>query len=1318
MSKTQTGGEATNYISKSSTSKSSSNLYQFHINDVLLNEQEYNFKDNKVDTTKYNFITFLPKALMYQFMRPANIYFLFCAIIQCIPAISPLGPETALIPVIFVLSVSLIREAIEDYARAKLDKEQNSEPAQVYRNGSWIDCKSGDLKMGEIVEVKIDNAFPADLILIDSEIQDGICFIETGTLDGEKTLKMKSSPSQTANKFNKNKVKCNQININGDVICDHPNPELYQLNGKMHVIFEVSDNTIEKQDCNIPLDPKQLLLKGAKLRNTQWIIGIVCYTGHNCKIMKNSKEPRVKYSSVESLMNKSLLFIFIFQTILCIISAILRGVYYKKNLEDFDKIYKITKYKYGIEGFISYFTYLLLLNTMIPISLIITLEVVKLIQGGFMSCDVEGYSKLRKRWVTPNSVSLNEELGLVNYIFSDKTGTLTCNKMQFRFCVIGDVCYEFLRGLEDESSPNNVKFREEENIITFQRLEMYDSIKNQNQKICKTNYPGYKAYSTQDNNYSISLENSSQILYEFWQALALCHDCSIQKNDDGSEDYIAMSPDSIELVKSAREQGFALTESGQSSIKRIKLGDGKEEKDLERLQLIEFNSDRKRETVIIRDGDFIKLYCKGADSVIETLLSKNTRPEILAQCKNYVNKFSAQGFRTLFVAMKVLTEDEYQRFADELSKANLELEDKDKKVAAVYKTVENELFLLGTTIVEDKLQDKVPETIRDLRMAGVKIWMLTGDKMNTAYNIGLSCNLISKEMKTFEICGIEVKKDENLEIINQKEMDDIIHKFVKEYNGYKGQFDSLQKPQFGILVDEKALLTINNGDDIQRMFLEIAKDAVAVICCRVSPLQKSQVVKMMKNYEPKAVTLAIGDGGNDVSMIMEAHIGVGIYGEEGMRAVQSSDYAIGEFKFLHRIMLFHGRTNYIRNCECVMYFFYKNFVFTLVQFCYGFYNNFSGQTIMDDWFITLFNLLFTSLPLGVRAVMDFDVKPTDGEIVRKMLPFLFSETRDNPIFTTFNFGLTLLKGLIHCLINCYLVIYCLYNLSANDEGNIAGLWFNSVNLFTNILLIVSIDLIIFTRYETIFHCLILLVITFIAYIVFLIIVHNWNFFNSYATMVVAFSSGSLWINVILICVTCFIIDQSINIFNFIFLPSIATELQKIVNERGSCDNEIELPYIIKEKLKIYNQYVEPSDKTIDKDNKIINSSKEINNDELRKSNKNTNDNPNINTENSNINTENPNINTENPNINTENPNINAENPNINTENPNINTENPNVNTDQPMKTPEINHLEREKKDKDEKPIDDDNYSYADYNSSDNERKNNEEDLPKKSQIWD
>ena len=253
--------------------------------------------------------------------------------------------------------------------------------------------------------------------------------------------------------------------------------------------------------------------------------------------------------------------------------------------------------------------------------------------------------------------------------------------------------------------------------------------------------------------------------------------------------------------------------------------------------------------------------------------------------------------------MKILSQEEYIIFNNALKEAQMSLENKDEKVAEVFATIEKDLFLLGTTIVEDKLQDLVPETIRDLRLAKIKVWMLTGDKMNTAYNIGLSCNLISKKMKTFNICGLEKKKNEKLEDINIDERNQVILDFAKDFNGFKNRFGSMEKPSFGILVDEKALLTISETEDIQNIFLNIAKDAEAVICCRVSPLQKSQVVKMMKNYDRKGITLAIGDGGNDVPMIMEAHIGVGIYGEEGLRAVQSSDYAIGEFKFFSFIQL-------------------------------------------------------------------------------------------------------------------------------------------------------------------------------------------------------------------------------------------------------------------------------------------------------------------------------------------------------------------------------------------------------------------------------
>ena len=275
-------------------------------------------------------------------------------------------------------------------------------------------------------------------------------------------------------------------------------------------------------------------------------------------------------------------------------------------------------------------------------------------------------------------------------------------------------------------------------------------------------------------------------------------------------------------------------------------------------------------------------------------------------------------------------------------------------------------------------------------------------------------------------------------------------------------------------------------------------------------------------------------------------------------------------------------------------------MFTFLQFVYGFYCNFTGQTIIDDWFITLFNLLFTSLPLGARALLDHDVKPTDGDIIQLMLPFLYLENRQNPIFTIRNFFIGLLKGVCHSLINFFYVIYMM-DESVNDKGQMGGLWFCSVNLFTNILIIVSVNLLIDTKYHTWINAVILLVITFISYIIFLVIVQHLSMFNSVGTVDVAFNSGRLWMNLLFVGGTCGIIDFTMLCVEYVFFPNLTKTLQEMINKglNMNLSNNKDIPNIIKDKLNEYNKFEgNEEDNKENKDN-IINDLYENKKDKLQ-----------------------------------------------------------------------------------------------------------------------
>ena len=386
------------------------------------------------------------------------------------------------------------------------------------------------------------------------------------------------------------------------------------------------------------------------------------------------------------------------------------------------------------------------------------------------------------------------------------------------------------------------------------------------------------------------------------------------------------------------------------------------------LRVLAFNSSRKRMSTLVRTpDDRILLICKGADSVIYQRLRADHDKAVIDSTTKYLEEFANAGLRTLCIASKYLTEDEFNRWSQTYDAACAAIDDREDEIERACEMIEGDLTILGATALEDKLQEGVPDAIEQLHKAGLKLWILTGDKLQTAIEIGFSCNLLSNEM---EIMIISAESEEGARAQIEAGLD----KVVRARNGL-GPAEPSEKATktggFAVVIDGETLRYALE-DNLKAMFLDLTTQCDTVVCCRVSPSQKALTVKLVKDGKG-AMTLAIGDGANDVAMIQEAHIGVGIAGLEGAQASMSADYAVGQFRFLTRLLLVHGRWCYIRVADMHATFFYKNIVWTLTLFLYQIFCNFDGTYLYDYSLIMLFNLIFTSLPVACLGIFDKDV---------------------------------------------------------------------------------------------------------------------------------------------------------------------------------------------------------------------------------------------------------------------------------------------------------------------------------------------------------
>ncbi|XP_065129808.2 phospholipid-transporting ATPase IA isoform X4 [Paramisgurnus dabryanus] len=914
---------------------------------IFINQPQFTkFCSNRISTAKYNVLTFLPRFLYSQFRRAANSFFLFIALLQQIPDVSPTGRWTTLVPLLFILLVAAVKEIIEDLKRHKTDNVVNKKETQVLRNGAWEIVHWEKLAVGEVVRASNRDHLPADLIILSSSEPQGMCYIETSNLDGETNLKIRQGLQITTDLKDIDSL----MRLSGRMECESPNRHLYEFVGNIRL----------DGHSTVPLSPDQILMRGAQLRNTQWIHGIVVYTGHDTKLMQNSTRPPLKLSNVERITNFQILVLFgclLAISLVCSIGQTIWKIQYGNEAWYMDLNYG------GAANFgLNFLTFIILFNNLIPISLLVTLEVIKFIQAFFINWDTDMMYEPTNTPAMARTSNLNEELGQVKYIFSDKTGTLTCNVMQFKKCTIAGVAYGHAAEVEDGS------FAEEDCSQSTEETGFNDPSLLEN---LQSNHP------------------TASVIMEFMTMMAICHTAVPERSEDKIT-YQAASPDEGALVRAAQNLGFVFSGRTPDSVIVESLG-GEEKYEL--LHVLEFTSDRKRMSVIMRTpSGKIRLYCKGADTAIYERLADSSRYKDITL--KHLEQFATEGLRTLCFAVVDISESSYQQWLEIYHRASTSLQNRALKMEESYELIEKNLQLLGATAIEDKLQDKVPETIETLMKADIKIWILTGDKQETAINIGHSCKLLTKNM--------------GLLVINEDTLDGT-RETLSHHCGMLG--DALHKENdFALIIDGKTLkFALTFG--ARQYFLDLALSCKAVICCRVSPLQKSEVVEMVKK-QVKVITLAIGDGANDVGMIQTAHVGVGISGNEGLQAANSSDYSIAQFKYLKNLLLVHGAWNYNRVAKCILYCFYKNIVLYIIEIWFAFVNGFSGQILFERWCIGLYNVLFTALPPLTLGIFERSCRKEN----MLKYPELYKTSQNAMGFNTKVFWAHCLNGLFHSVI--------------------------------------------------------------------------------------------------------------------------------------------------------------------------------------------------------------------------------------------------------------------------------------------------------------
>ena len=846
---------------------------------------------NIIRNQKYTVISLVPVVLFNQFRFFSNLFFLLIAISQAIPQLRVGFLFTYVAPLAIVLFITICKEAVDDYKRYIRDKEQNETLFNKVTFNGLEKIKACDIKVGDIIQLEKNERVPADMIFLHTTDKAKTIFLRTDQLDGETDWKLRKPIATTQELSDVKKL----VNDDYYLIVDPPTKHIYSFKGVF--VMQIGSNALNVKKEGLSLE--QTLWANTVIASSN-ATGIVIYTGRETRAQKNNSEPQPKFGSIDMEINaiSKALFVFMF---LCSVAIV--------AMSGFPGTFEV--------NLINIFRFLLLLSSIIPISLRVNLDFAKIVYSYKINNDEN-----IKGTIARNS-QIPEELGRIQYLFSDKTGTLTQNEMIFK-----QICFE--SGTFNEDALDELT-----SIVQDECKKSIGPLKDVEDKIVNSS-------TVEQGQKRRFRRNRNNVIRDTITALGLCHNVT-PTEEDGVKGYQASSPDEVALVKFAERINIVLSKRSQTQIQIIN-GDGKEE-NYEILANFPFSSDTKRMGILLKNVETnrIVFYLKGAEVVMEKKVQENSRAFLLETCEN----LATSGLRTLVISQRYIPYPEYESWRKKYENAKTEMEDRDNKIRKVVEELEEGMEFLCVTGVEDKLQVDVTDTIESLRNAGIQIWMLTGDKVETAKCIAISTGLKSKTQDFFEMKELKTN--------------DEVNKYLDSY---------AQKTDTVLVIDGNTMNIALEAEN-EKHFFTIASKAPAVVCCRCSPTQKTLIVRGMKTHTTMR-TAAIGDGGNDVGMIQEAHLGIGIVGKEGKQASLAADFSILEFRSVKLLLLWHGRLSYKRSAVLAQFVIHRGLIISIIQIIFSFMFYFTSIQIYNGYLMLGYSTIYTTLPV-FSIVFDEDV---------------------------------------------------------------------------------------------------------------------------------------------------------------------------------------------------------------------------------------------------------------------------------------------------------------------------------------------------------